>query len=105
MEPTDVVSGMSLGHVGQRLTPIKSEIDSQGNEGAEDRPEDAPLAHVEPVGLDFDDGNSAVALKIHVDRVNDREGKQHFGVQTVRDHQVGQRAQSDIGQTGTSRPN
>ena len=96
---------MGLGHVRQRLAPIKREINAEGNESSKERPKNTTLANMEPVSFDFDDGNGPVALEIHIDSINDGERKEHFHVESVRDHQIGQGAQDDVGRAGADRAN
>ncbi len=70
--------------------PVEREIHADGNQRAENRAEDAALAHMKPVGLDLDDGHRAVALKIHVDGVKQRKRDDEVHLPMFHDDEPGQ---------------
>ncbi len=67
MKPT--ARGISFCQFNNPGAPVEGKINADGNQRAENRAEHAAFADMKPVGFDFDDGNRAVALEIHVDRV------------------------------------
>ena len=89
---------IGLGQVNDCAAPVEGEINADGNERPENRAEDAALAHVEPIGLDLDDGHRAVALEIHVHRIEQRISDDQVDLQMLGDDEPGQHAQRDVGQ-------
>ncbi len=58
-----------LREIHDRLTPVECEVESERNENAKDPAKHAPLPHMEPCRVDLHNGNSAKALKVHVDGI------------------------------------
>ena len=95
MEPA--AGGIGLGEVHDDLAPVERKIHADGNERAKDRAEHAPFAHMEPIRLDLDDGNRAVALEIHVHRIQRRIGDDHVHLQFSHHGEIRQHAEQDVG--------
>ena len=62
---------IGLGHFNNRRPPIEGKINAEGYERAKNRPEQTALPHMKPVRLDLNNGDRAVALKIHIESVED----------------------------------
>ena len=66
------------------LAPIEREIDAERNQCSENCAEHSAFADMKPVRLDLDDRDRAVALEIHVERVDDRKNREQPHVNAIR---------------------
>ena len=96
---------VALGEAQDLLVDVESQVEPGRDHGAEYAGEDPALAHVEPVGVDLDDGDGPVALEIHVEGVEQGEDeleRRDLGVRQCEDVQQIEPHQ-DVGQAGPAR--